>query len=71
MKGMKKMTQLMLEHWGTMSNKEIFQELFCIFAITIVIMAITGILQYIKNKYNDKVEASNSKTLKFIFKNIL
>lgn len=65
------MTQFMWEHWSTMSNQEIFQELFIMFVITIVIGIITGILQYIKNIYNDKVQASNNKVLKFIFNNIL
>ena len=65
------MTQLMWEHWSTMSNKEIFQEIVIMFIITISIGIITFILQYIKNTYNNKVQNSNSKVLKFIFKNIL
>ncbi len=65
------MTQLMWEHWSTISNQEIFQELFIMFVITIAIGIIAGILQYIKNTYNEKVESSNNKVLKFIFKNIL
>lgn len=65
------MTEYLWEHWSTMSDKEILGEIFAMIGITILIGIILGIIQYLKNKYNDKVQASNSKILKFIFKYIL
>lgn len=65
------MTMQLWEHWDNMSNEEIFKEMLIMILVVIAIGIITGFLTYLKNKYKDKVNESNSKVLKFIFNNIL
>lgn len=65
------MTMQLWEHWETMSNEDIFNEILIMILITIAIGIVTGFLTYLKNRYKDRVNESNSKILKFIFNNIL
>lgn len=65
------MTLQLWEHWSRISNQEKLKEL-CIYLLMMLIFLIIAILlDYIKVKYEYKVNKSNSKILKFIFKHIM
>lgn len=65
------MTLQLMEHWSRMSKEEISEEMLIIFIVTVGLCIIAGTMQYFKNKYQDKIDKSNSKVLKFIFNRIL
>lgn len=65
------MTLQLWEHWSQISDQEKMQELIIIFLVTFLFLILAILLDYIKIKYKNKVNNSNSKILKFIFKHII
>lgn len=65
------MTLQLWEHWSQISDQEKMQELIIIFLVTFLFLILAILLDYIKIKYENKVNNSNSKILKFIFKHII
>lgn len=65
------MTLQLWEHWSQISDQEKMRELIIIFLVTFLFLILAILLDYIKIKYENKVNNSNSKILKFIFKHII
>lgn len=62
------MTFQLLEHLSQLSEEERIQELCILFLVTLILVAIAILLDYIKKKYENKAK---NKIIKFIFKYIL
>lgn len=62
------MASQLLEHLSQLSEQERIQELCIIFLVTLILVAVAILLDYIKKKYENKTK---NKIIKFIFKYIL
>lgn len=65
------MSMQLLEHWNNISKVEMVKEVFILGFAIIFLLILNYISDILKEKYNERVEKSNNKILKFIFKHII
>lgn len=65
------MSMQLLEHWNNISKVEMIKEVLILGVAIIFLLILNYISDILKEKYNGRVEKSNNKILKFIFKYII